>query len=501
MRVEYVNNRKAAYNGIGVNTAGMTYYCQLKVNATTVKAKTVSEEVQLQALVDGKKVIITQSTIRRDLQLEDAKGVDCVHDAAIFEQLTLIGKTKKKETELPQTSGPTTNVVDKAVNKEMDDSLERAATTATSLDAEHDICNIFKTQSKATPNEPGSQGTSSGGGPRCQETMGDTVSQTRFERVSKISNDPLLTGVNTPRSSEDSLKLNELMKLYEGLGEDDASKQGRIADIDANEYIYLINVHNDEDMFRVNELDGDEAIAENVDVVEQAKEGKTTTTPTIITTASLRPKAKGLVIHEQEQAPTPTVSSQQPSQVKDKAKGKMVKPKPVKKLSKKDQLMMKNLHSSYKLKKKKKGLPEKKLNKLKKTELVEESSKKAEAEITQKDDGDDVTIDATPLSSKSLTIIDYKIYQEGKKSYFQIFRADARFDKVKPMDHMDSFLVHNLKTMFEHHVEDNNILYYLLVEKMYLLTNHTLHQMFNDVKLQVDYECEMAFELLRLVKK
>ncbi|GKE52371.1 hypothetical protein Tco_1487527 [Tanacetum coccineum] len=36
---------------------------------------------------------------------------------------------------------------------------------------------------------------------------------------------------------------------------------------------------------------------------------------------------------------------------------------------------------------------------------------------------------------------------------------------------------------------------------MYPLTKHTLHQMFNDVKLQVDYECEMAFELLRLVKK
>ncbi|GJT45307.1 hypothetical protein Tco_0954022 [Tanacetum coccineum] len=94
---------------------------------------------------------------------------------------------------------------------------------------------------------------------------------------------------------------------------------------------------------------------------------------------------------------------------------------------------------------------------------------------------------------------------------------------------MDNFLHLNLKTMFEHHVEDSvwknqqglvkvlnwklydscgvhcvtmqNILYYLLVEKMYPLTNHTLHQMFNDVKLQVDYECEMAFELLRLVKK
>ncbi|GJV38962.1 hypothetical protein Tco_1417402 [Tanacetum coccineum] len=33
------------------------------------------------------------------------------------------------------------------------------------------------------------------------------------------------------------------------------------------------------------------------------------------------------------------------------------------------------------------------------------------------DDGDDVTIDATPLSVK-IPIVDYKIYQEGKKSFF-----------------------------------------------------------------------------------
>nr|GFB09147.1 retrovirus-related Pol polyprotein from transposon TNT 1-94 [Tanacetum cinerariifolium] len=37
-----------------------------------------------------------------------------------------------------------------------------------SLEAKQDSGNIIKTQSKATPNEPGSQGTSSGGGPRCQ---------------------------------------------------------------------------------------------------------------------------------------------------------------------------------------------------------------------------------------------------------------------------------------------------------------------------------------------
>ncbi|GJZ28601.1 hypothetical protein Tco_0573248 [Tanacetum coccineum] len=146
------------------------------------------------------------------------------------------------------------------------------------------------------------------------------------------------------------------------------------------------------------------------------------------------------------------------------------------------------------------------------------------------DDGDDVIIDATPLSVK-IPIVDYKIYQKGKKSFFKIIRADgktqmyltftkmlknfdredlevlwrivkARFKKTEPVNYMDIFLHLNLKTMFEHHVEDiQSIPYYLLVEKMYPLTKHTLHQMFNNVKLQVDYECEMAYELLRLVKK
>ncbi|GJX16089.1 hypothetical protein Tco_0216921 [Tanacetum coccineum] len=41
------------------------------------------------------------------------------------------------------------------------------------------------------------------------------------------------------------------------------------------------------------------------------------------------------------------------------------------------------------------------------------------------DDGDDVTIDATPLSTKSPSIVDYKIYKEGKKIFFQIIRADG----------------------------------------------------------------------------
>ncbi|GKG53101.1 hypothetical protein Tco_0552369, partial [Tanacetum coccineum] len=74
--------------------------------------------------------------------------------------------------QIPQSSGPTDNVADEATNEEMYDSLERDATTSTSLDAEQDRGNINKIQSKATLNEPSSMGTSSGSGLRRQETMG-----------------------------------------------------------------------------------------------------------------------------------------------------------------------------------------------------------------------------------------------------------------------------------------------------------------------------------------
>ncbi|GKF22653.1 hypothetical protein Tco_0074975 [Tanacetum coccineum] len=118
---------------------------------------------------------------------------------------------------VPQPSGPTDIVAYEAIYKELGDSLVRAATTASSLEVKHDSGNITKTRSKATHNESSSLGTTSGGGPRCQETMGDTIAQTRFENVSKHFNDPLLTRGNTLRSSEDSLKLTELMELCTNL--------------------------------------------------------------------------------------------------------------------------------------------------------------------------------------------------------------------------------------------------------------------------------------------
>ncbi|GJU04204.1 hypothetical protein Tco_1114542 [Tanacetum coccineum] len=145
----------------------------------TVKVKTVNGKVHLHALLDGKKIIINESIVRRDLQLEDAEGIDCLPNSTIFKPLALMGakttawnefsstmasaiiclvthqkfnfskyifesmvknldnvsrkflmylrKPKRKDTQVPQPSGPTDIVADEAVHKELGDSLVRAA--------------------------------------------------------------------------------------------------------------------------------------------------------------------------------------------------------------------------------------------------------------------------------------------------------------------------------------------------------------------------------------
>ncbi|GJV66849.1 putative ribonuclease H-like domain-containing protein [Tanacetum coccineum] len=58
---------------------------------TTAKVQTVNGEVQIQALVDKKKVIITKISIRRDLQLADENGTECLPNATIFAELERMG--------------------------------------------------------------------------------------------------------------------------------------------------------------------------------------------------------------------------------------------------------------------------------------------------------------------------------------------------------------------------------------------------------------------------
>ncbi|GKB03469.1 hypothetical protein Tco_0831612, partial [Tanacetum coccineum] len=63
---------------------GITCYYWFWASA---KAKIVNGERQIQALVDKKKVIITETCIRSDLKLDNAEGIDCLPTSTIFVEL------------------------------------------------------------------------------------------------------------------------------------------------------------------------------------------------------------------------------------------------------------------------------------------------------------------------------------------------------------------------------------------------------------------------------
>ncbi|GKC60929.1 hypothetical protein Tco_1088527 [Tanacetum coccineum] len=410
---------------------------------STIKAKTVNGEVQLQALVDGKKIIIIESTVRKDLQLEDAEGVDCLPNPIIFEQLILMGsntiawnefsstmasaiiclatnqkfnfskyifesmvknldnvgkflmyprfiqvflykqlegmptyeriyiapshtkkifenmrrvgkgfsgreaplfqimvvqaqakmgegsanptdpyhtptfiqpstsqpqkkqkprKPKRKDTQIPESSGPTEHVADEAVYKELDDSLVRAATTAFSLEGEQD----------------------SDGGPRRQETMGDTSAQTRVLDLEKTKTTQAKEIVSLKRRVK-KLKLKKrsrthgLKRLYkvdliarvessgneESLG-NDASKQERINAIDADDDITLVNDQDDAAMFDLNTLTGDEVLAEQEVATKDVNltVNEVTLAQALAALKSVNPKVKANVVKESSAAST-----------------------------------------------------------------------------------------------------------------------------------------------------------------------------------------------------
>nr|GFA25415.1 hypothetical protein [Tanacetum cinerariifolium] len=54
----------------------------------------VNDAVQLRALIDGKKVVVTEDVIRRDLWLDDADGVECFLNKEILAKLTRMGHEK-----------------------------------------------------------------------------------------------------------------------------------------------------------------------------------------------------------------------------------------------------------------------------------------------------------------------------------------------------------------------------------------------------------------------
>nr|GEU45760.1 uncharacterized mitochondrial protein AtMg00810-like [Tanacetum cinerariifolium] len=296
---------------------------QTVVLCSTTMAKTINGEAHIHARVDGKEIVITESSVRRDLQLADEEGIDCLLNFTIFEQLALMGFLQifldhqldgmpthnrifsapshakkifgnmrrsgkgfsgrvtplfqtmviqnqselgegslKKDTRIPQHSSPTESVADEAVYKELGNNLVRAATTASSLEAE--------------------QG--NGGGPRRQETMRNTIAQTRVLDLEQTK--------TTQKNETGSLKRRVKKLEKRNIFGEDASKHERwINDIDVDKDITLVN-DADNEMFDVDDLGGEEVFVagQNKNVVKEvvnAAQVSTAATTVAITTKEI----------------------------------------------------------------------------------------------------------------------------------------------------------------------------------------------------------------------
>ncbi|GJR74423.1 hypothetical protein Tco_0086788, partial [Tanacetum coccineum] len=82
---------------------------------TSAKVKTVNGERQIQALVDKKKVIITETSIKSDLKLDDAEGTNCLPTATIFTELERISAKTTSWNEFSSTMAST--IICLATNK------------------------------------------------------------------------------------------------------------------------------------------------------------------------------------------------------------------------------------------------------------------------------------------------------------------------------------------------------------------------------------------------
>nr|GEW23631.1 hypothetical protein [Tanacetum cinerariifolium] len=70
------------------------YVSYIKQFWTTVAVKQVNDVTRLQALVDKKKVVVTEATIREAHHLDDADGVECLPNEEIFVELARMGYEK-----------------------------------------------------------------------------------------------------------------------------------------------------------------------------------------------------------------------------------------------------------------------------------------------------------------------------------------------------------------------------------------------------------------------
>nr|GEW07058.1 hypothetical protein [Tanacetum cinerariifolium] len=205
----------------------------------------------------------------------------------------------------------------------------------------------------------------------------------------------------------------------ESLGED-ASKQGKIDDIDADDKITLVK-DADKEIFDMDDLGGEEVFVAEKEVVSTTA---TITTEEITLAQALealktsKPKVIGIVFISQNM------------------EGYKLKYLKLKEFDKIQEMLDRAFRRVNTFEKFRPELVERKENRAGE-ELIQESTKKQKVDDDKKKAKlkqlmetipyeEEVAIDAIHLVVKSLRIVDWKIHKEGKESYYQIMRADGK---------------------------------------------------------------------------
>ncbi|GJU33095.1 hypothetical protein Tco_1176684 [Tanacetum coccineum] len=297
----------------------------------TAKVKTVNGERQLQALVDKKKVIITETSIRSDLNLEDIGGSDCLPTATILEELARMGASTEPMTEKetnedyvpkpscdPPQSGEDRMKLIELMNlcTQLQSRVLALETTKSNqaLEIESLKRRVKSLEKRRKSRTPGFKRLRKG------------------RKIIDLDADAEVTLVDeTQEMNDDNLMFDT--DVLEEQEKDVAEKEVSVADpvTTAGEVVTTANVEVTTVNAPTTTID-ELTLAQTLIEIKAAKPKAVTSSAT--TTTTTRPKARGVVVQEPSEFKTASSSLQasQLPQAKDKGKGIMVEPKvPLKK--------------------------------------------------------------------------------------------------------------------------------------------------------------------------
>nr|GEU82560.1 retrovirus-related Pol polyprotein from transposon TNT 1-94 [Tanacetum cinerariifolium] len=446
----------------------------LKITVVKKFLMLTNDAVRLQALIDRKKVIVTEDTVRQALRLDDADSINCLPNEEIFVELARIGYekpstkltfykaflsaqwkflihtifqcTSAKRTAWNEFRVDTPLFAGMLVPQQAHD-VEAAAEDDNAVNEVSDTC---ATLTKQVANLE-------------QEKIAQAIEITKLkQRVRRLEMKRKLKALGFKRLR----KVGTTQRVKSSAetvidDQDDASKQGKIAKLDADEDVTLeeVDAESTKDADETNEAEPAK-VEEVIEVVTAAKlmtevvtiTAATTITATLVAKASAPRRRRGVIIQDPKEAATTSKFVQ--SEVKSKDKGKEIlveEPKPLKRQAQieQDEAFAKklevelnaNIHWNEVIKqvktKEKQDNTLIRYQALKRKPITEAHARKNMMAFLEKGEKEIEEEESKESKRKS----------ENLKQKRKI--VQDRFESLEPKNFSDDFLLNSLRTMIE----------------------------------------------------